>query len=362
MPAVVRRRWLVFAICAAFLGASGEAWCADPAAAEAKKHFLEGKRLRDDGDCTKAIPEFEKSLAADKSIGAYYNLGFCQEQLGHRQEAYDAYTRGRDLSRSKQDDRAKEISGALAALMETPNIRLVLPQPLPEGFLLYVDGDLIPPIPNQTEMVIFTKAAPTHEVKATATGFDPWTAIVDNKTLKAVELKTAAPATPPPPPPVIPPKTHKSDLQYASLGVAGVGLVSFVIGSTVLISYFVAVSNHNSDLNGARQLCNGLGDSVCAAQKTPAGMNIAEIVHENNGTEQRFGGNKYLVMALMGGGGALAVAGALGYVFLPPVVEAPTDAAPPRPKSATKSGVPRLAVAAPVITSDYRGLALGGTF
>lgn len=182
---------LSLALSAAVLGMAADAR-ADGDAEGAKKHFEAGRKLRTDGDCTKAIPEFEQSIAADKSIGAYYNLGYCHEQLGHRQEAYDAYRRARDMASEKKDDRLKEISGALAALMETPNVRLVLPQPPPAGLVLEVDGELVPPDRYQRdETVVFTKSTPTHTVRAAAPGYDDTNLTVDSRALKVVEMKEA---------------------------------------------------------------------------------------------------------------------------------------------------------------------------
>ena len=206
----MRRRYLLVALTSLAMASSvgREARADDPDGA--KKHFEVGRKLRDDGDCTKAIGEFQASVAADKSIGAYYNLGFCQEQLGRRQDAYAAYRNARDMASTRKDDRLKEVSGAIAALMETPNIRLLLPQPLPAGFQLFVDGDLVPAALYETETVYFTKSAATHDVKVLAPGYQDVALKLETKGIKPVELKpgtssatppttTTPPTTPPPP-------------------------------------------------------------------------------------------------------------------------------------------------------------------
>lgn len=262
---------LSLALSAAVLGMAADAR-ADGDAEGAKKHFEAGRKLRTDGDCTKAIPEFEQSIAADKSIGAYYNLGYCHEQLGHRQEAYDAYRRARDMASEKKDDRLKEISGALAALMETPNVRLVLPQPPPAGLVLEVDGELVPPDRYQRdETVVFTKSTPTHTVRAAAPGYDDTNLTVDSRALKVVEMKearknvvvtapasTAEGATNEPPAPF-----YRRRVFGGLLG--GVGVAAVTAGIIVAVTQQASIDEKEADAIDAKNRCSGGQQDGCTA-------------------------------------------------------------------------------------------------
>lgn len=361
-----RRSLLVLAFTSAVLAGGSIAGPAhaDGDADGARKHFEAGKKLRDDNDCTKAIPEFEKSLRADKSIGAYYNLGFCLEQLGKRQEAYDAYRRGRDMASAKKDDRLKEISGALAALLETPNVRLVLPQPLPPGFQLTVDGETVAPELYQTETVVFTKSAATHDVRATAPGYDETVVKVDTKQLKAVELKqpgAGTKGTETPPPRV---KTHWPWERWAGAGMflGGIGIGS--IGAIMAITYKVDVESTEQEAASAARACTPAGTvEACNGlpppdKQTPdqraKQQNFQDKANANN-LRDKLGRKQVPIMITLGVAGLLA-AGVGVYVFLtnPPEPDVPQSAkkGPPKPKP----------VFLPVISPTMTGGTLALTF
>lgn len=275
----------------------------------AKRHFEAGKRLRDDGDCGKAISEFEKSLEADKSVGAYYNLGFCNEQLGKRQEAYAAYTSARDLASTKKDDRLREISGALAALLETPHVRLALPNPLPEGFSLTIDDERVPASLYQPETVIFTpKTKKAHEVVAMAPGYETRRETVDNKQLKAIELSK------PQPKPVVvvkevhPPDTSWSTGHYLGLGLIGAGAISVTIGGIVGVNYLIKEGNLKDRYNAA------------VAAKGASSKEAVDLANEYNANEQTARDNTPFVIGAFIGGALLVGGGIFLFVVSPKTV------------------------------------------
>jgi hypothetical protein len=228
---------------------------------DAKKHFDTGRKLRADGDCENAIPQFEMSLAAETSIGAYYNLGYCEAQLGHRQKAYVAYRHARDMASAKKDPRLQEISGLIATLMETPHIRLLLPQPLPPGFRLQVDGELVPETLYEEETVLFTKASPTHDVVASAPGYPNVTMTVETKQLRAVDFdkasgpKAVAPVAPPPEP-ARPPFYRRPAF---GIGVGAVGVGALAAGLVLLAKYNLDLDEYEERANVALRAC---GDGV----------------------------------------------------------------------------------------------------
>src|SRR5688572_10514631 len=137
----MRLRFVLLAVTAATLSVV-PAWAQNP---EAVKHFQRGKELRDADKCKDAIPEFMASLRIEESIGGFYNLGFCQEKLGNKHQALEAYTRARDMARRKNDDRLREIGASREALLQTsPHVKLALPDPLPAGLAIEIDGTKVP--------------------------------------------------------------------------------------------------------------------------------------------------------------------------------------------------------------------------
>jgi tetratricopeptide (TPR) repeat protein len=287
----------------------------------ARRHFEAGKKLRDEGDCVRAIPEFDRSIAADKSIGGYYNLGYCHEQLGHRQEAYEAYKQAQQLASAKKDDRLREISGALASLLETPHIRLVLPQPLPEGIQITVDDHLVPSNLYSAETVIFTKNVKSHNVSVSAPGYEERRETVDTKQVKPIELrhasaKTAEPLPPPPPPP---PKTEDGGWpwqRWTGLGIATVGVGLLTTGSVMYLSYRIDESDLSDRVTTA---------SACA--KRQAGEpHCANAIEEqrrldarraNNENEQDARDRAPLMATLAIAGGAMIGGGLLLFLTAP---------------------------------------------
>lgn len=274
MAAMRARVALSLAFAALVLGASVDAR-ADGDAEGAKKHFEAGRKLRAEGDCAKAIPEFEASLSADRSIGAYYNLGYCQEQLGRRQDAYDAYRRARDLASTKKDDRLKEISGALAALMETPHIRLVLPQPLPNAFTLQVDGETVAASLFQDETVIFTKAGASHTVRASAPGFEDTVVTVETRQLKAIDLRETGKTlfAPPPPPPkeLKPAPLHRRPIFGGAVALTGIAAIT--AGIIVVVKQQQVIDKYDTEAKNLLKVCGPndtpLSESACRASSNP---------------------------------------------------------------------------------------------
>lgn len=201
----------------------------------ARQWFESGKKHRDEGECPKAIPDFEKSIAIERSIGALYNLGFCHEQLGHRQEAYAAYRSARHLASDKKDDRLREISGALASLLESPHIRLALPYPLPPGLTITVDDQVVAPSTDQAETVVFTKDGKTHNVVVAAPGYDARRETVETKQLKAIELRKAEDKAPPV---AIERQVGPWHWQrWLGVGVGALGVSAFVFGAIEGVTY-----------------------------------------------------------------------------------------------------------------------------
>lgn len=265
----------------------------------ARKAFEQGKRLRDEGDCAGAVTAFDRSLASERSIGAFYNLGFCHEQLGHRHEAYDAYTAARELASQKRDGRLREISGALAALLESPHIRLVLPQPLPDGLQLRVDDELVPSSTYAAETVVFTKSNRSHVVIVRAPGYEERRVTVETKQVAPVELQRLAPApvvTAPPPAPEPAPIQASGWSTQKTVGVVlgGAGLLAGGAAAFLFTRHVSQVDARKADLDRKVEECDG---PACAQNEQV--IYNADITTRNRNAWLTIGGTSAVAVGLL---------------------------------------------------------------
>ncbi|MBX3209750.1 MAG: hypothetical protein KF764_32245 [Labilithrix sp.] len=279
----------------------------------ARQHFEAGKKLRDQGDCAGAIPEFNVSLAADKSVGALYNLGYCHEQLGQRQQAYDAYKQAQQLASARKDDRLREVSGALAGLLETPHIRLVLPQPLPDGIEIRVDGELVPASVYSAETVIFTKDAQSHTVTVTAPGYEDRNEVVATKHVKPIELRPKPTATEPDPPPPPPTPTVEAGgwtwQHWSGLGATAAGVGLLAVGSVMFISYVLDESSLYDRYQTAKKCPRAPEDTkLCAVASEQATRDDLRGQYDQNERDVRDKAPVILGTAI---GGAVLIGGGL---------------------------------------------------
>ena len=319
----------------------------------ARRHFEAGKKLRDAGDCTRAIAEFERSVAADESIGGHYNLGYCHEQLLHRQDAYEAYKRAQHLASVKKDERLREISGALAALLQTPHIRLVLPQPLPDGLRIEVDGRLVPETFHAAETVVFIeRASRAHSVRVTAPGYEERRALVENRQVRPIELRRSIETTTTPAPIAPPPDGGSGSTwqHWTGLGVGATGVALFTVGSAMFVSYLIEERDLGRQYDAANRCDKRPGKN---GESDPCSDPSAEAVRLNR--ERSYMANeddaKKQAPLILGTtiGGALLVGGGLVLYLTAPR---------PRAHAATDTRVQVL----PILGTTTRGVALTGTF
>jgi tetratricopeptide (TPR) repeat protein len=194
------RRRLAFLVLGAMLAASSPAFADNT---EAAKAFDEGRKLRDQRDFEKAAAAFERSVSAEPSIGAYYNLAFSCEQLGRTRDALDAYRKAIKMAKDKGDPREKEATEALTKLLDTHNyVTLIVPDDVDKaaGVRVVVDGDLVPP--KQLKGEVF-RSGTQHELVVSAPGRKERRISVANKqpvTVTLGDLYDSPTAQPPPPP------------------------------------------------------------------------------------------------------------------------------------------------------------------
>ena len=156
--------------------------------AEAVRLFEEGRKQRDAAEFDKALRTFERSLAEEKSVGAYFNLGLVLEQLGRYREAYDTFQTGKELAASKADDREKDLREAMSKLLDTRNkIALTVPGDVKsaDGVRIVVDNIEVPP--KQYDGYVF-RAPVQHEIVVHARGRKDMHIQAKNRQFVAVSL------------------------------------------------------------------------------------------------------------------------------------------------------------------------------
>lgn len=155
---------------------------------EAVRLFEEGRKQREAGELEKALRTFERSLAEEKSIGAYFNLGLVLEQLGRYRDAYDTFQIGKELASSKSDDREKDLREAQSKLLDTRNhIQLAVPGDVKsaDGVRIIVDNIEVPS--KQYDGYVFRNQT-QHEVVVFARGRKELRIQAKNRQLVAVSL------------------------------------------------------------------------------------------------------------------------------------------------------------------------------
>lgn len=347
------RRTLGLIAFAASVAIAPAAWAQGAPNPEAVKHFLEGKRLRDENRCVEALVELEASLRIEKSIGAHYNYAVCSEKIGNKRAALQHYTEALELARARQDDRLREIRAQLSEFLEkTPHVRLALPQPIPTGLRITVDGDLVPPEDLHTETKYFPKTdKPTYEVQVTAPGYEDTRLTVErsairNRDLVQVVLRRPSETAPPAPGP----KAEEGGFTWQHwTGIAGIVVgaagMTFTIASAV--SYNIKKNKLEDQFN---QACRQPSDPAPACTDTERAdqTRIRSDYDANEASAER----RAPVWIGLGVGGVLVAAG--GIVLL---VTAP----PLNPKEAPAPQGVRVQVV-PSVGVTHQGMSLVGTF
>jgi tetratricopeptide (TPR) repeat protein len=317
--------------------------------AEAGKAFDEGRKLRDQKDFDKAASAFERSVAAEPSIGAYYNLAFSYEQLGRTRDALDAYRKALKLAKEKGDPREKESNDAIAKLLETHNYVTVLVSDEADktaGVRIVVDGEVVPQ--KQLKGEVF-RSGTQHEVVISAPGRKDRRVAVANRqhvTVTLGEVHDGASSPPPPPPPPV--ESHGEGWGWqkwtgVGLGVAGVG--ALVVGAVFTADYF---STRSDILERFNKLCKSGCPSCGSTTPTPTTMALGKLNEEAQANEDRAPLRQAIAYGV---GGLLLVGGVYLFVTAP---SGSTEASPPA------SGL-RVRVVPQVGVRD-NGLSVVGTF
>jgi hypothetical protein len=340
------RRCLAVLLLGASLASAAPARADNP---EAVKAFEEGRKLRDQKDYEKAAAAFERSLAAEASIGANYNVAFSYEQLGRIRDALDAYRRAARMAKDKGDPREKEATEALTKLLETHSyITLIVPDDVDKaaGVRIVVDGEPVPQ--KQVKGEVF-RAGPQHEVVVSAPGRKDRRSSVANKQAVTIALGDLhdAPSSgaPPAPAPSEPTSGGWGWQKWTGAGMVAGGVVSLAVTGVLFFPYLAERLSLDSEI----------GDK-CPSGTCPSGTEKAssqDLARRNNANIQD-ADDKRPAMIITGVLGGLLVGGGV-YLLATAPTSGTTEQGPPPPSALRVRVVPRIG------TRD-NGLSVVGTF
>jgi len=169
--------------------------------AVAKKHYADGTKKLKAEDFSGAFSDFKGANDIKATPEAEYNLGLCEDKLGHVQGAADWYEKFLAHVPEKMADKSSEIGKRLAEIKALPGKIHV--ESSPPGATVTID-DKPESAPTPLDVTLSPGA---HALKLTETGrlaversID--VAFASNQTV-SVELEAEPPPPPPPPPPPV---------------------------------------------------------------------------------------------------------------------------------------------------------------
>lgn len=355
-----RRRLLALAAGLLVLGAAAGASAQN---AEALKHFERGKQLRDEDRCKEAIPELQKSLSIEKSIGGYYNLGLCSDILTEprwqgqpdvppklvlKRQAFEAYRAAEKLAAERNDDRLREIGAQIVSFLRaSPHLRLAIADP-PPGLRITVDGEPVPTSDYARETYVFTKSGGTHVIRATAPGYEPLEVMTASAEPIPVVLQK-----PPPPPEEATPRGGWTPKHYTAVALVGAGAIVAGVFAYAMIEHSNDVKNLEDRWSGAREACKQ--NTPGQPPKTDAEKQACEDQAVLDGNREIGDANdtaRLRGLTLGGIAAALLVTGAVVWLTAPPLSGEKKGDEP-------RTGSVRLV---PVFGFGHQGLVLSGTF
>jgi hypothetical protein len=306
---------------------------------EAVKLFEEGRKLRDHGELEKAALVFGASITVEPSVGAYFNLGLINEQLGRPREALEAFRKSKELAAKRNDPREKDAIEAVGKLLDARSyvfLEITDGVAATPGLRVVVDGEVVPPAQLKGEVF---RGPSSHEIVITATGRADVRIQARNKQVVNVILGEAVAQTAPTPPP------GTSDAGWGWQKWTGTGMIAGgVISITAFAIIFLPYLSDRLSLNDKiDQQCPKKGDKPSC----PSDEATKDLVADNN-ENVRSATNKTPALIVSGVLGGLLVGGG---IYL--LATAPSSA--PSSRSARIRVVPQVGL-------RDNGLTVVGTF
>lgn len=228
------------------------------AQARAAQHFEAGRQHVRADRCDLAVPEFRESLAAFGSVGAWLNLGECQEALGQLEEAYDAFRSAQALAAELRDERFV-LARTSAERVESRALRIVVHPPSNDaGLSIELDGAAIAQVrwskllvrPNESHRLVARDASRivfTREFSGRA-----------GERIDIDVVRSDAPSAPP-----VHDAPHGAGLRTAGYMTMGAGAAALV-GGAVFGALTLSARGDVADAVRAHPLCRGTyPDETC---------------------------------------------------------------------------------------------------
>ncbi|HSR97993.1 MAG TPA: hypothetical protein VLM79_13125 [Kofleriaceae bacterium] len=301
----------------------------------AEQLFNQARDLVKANKWAEACPKFEASLRYDPVLGTRLNLATCYEHIGRLASAWGLYRESIDAAKKAGDTKRADYAQKQATALEPrlPKLAISAPVNKPAGFVVKRDGTPIDA--GELGSALYVDPG-THEVVASATGFESYTV-----TVTVVEGKTETLSIPPLVAKAAATDEKKPDAEeevdtaaiaakarqrkFIALGLGGGGVVAIAVG-------LVFGAKASSTYSDAQKLCGD--DLVCSPENFDKGKKLV--------SDARSAGT--ISTVLVGVGIAAAAAGAVVYFT--------------RPKAAERA----TARLVPVPQQGGAGLALVGTF
>ena len=262
----------VFGVVIVMSAVAGSAYAQSNAIAE--QLFNEGRDLAAAGKWSEACPKFEASMQRDPALGTRLNLATCYQHVNKLASAWGLFRDSADIAKKSNDTKRFDYAMQQAAALEPkiPKLVITAPPKAPAGLTVQRDGAAV----SAAELGVALYVDPgTHEVTASAPGFEPVTSKIateegKTETLALPELKAKTDVQQPP-------ATDSDDVstepvsptrKYVALGIGGGGIVMVGLG---LVFGAQAISKNNK----AKDLCGP--DLTCSASNLDEGQ---QLIHD----------------------------------------------------------------------------------
>lgn len=278
----------------------------------AEQLFNQARDLAKANQWAEACPKFEASLRYDPALGTRLNLATCYEHIDKLASAWGLYRESIDLAKKAGDTKRRDYAQSQAAALEPRLAKLTISAPAKPPAALVVTRDGTQIEPGALGIALYVDAG-THEITASAPGFEPFAqtvTIVDGKAetialppltakpVPAVVTDSSKPAPQhdvKPAEPTAPPSRTRT---YVALGAGAAGVAAAGIG-------LVFGAKARSTYKDAEALCGA--NLACSLDNYAKGR---QIVHDARSSATI---STVLVIA---GGGAI-ITGAVIYLTTP---------------------------------------------
>ena len=331
--------------------APGVARAQDAEQSPARRLFVEGRKLAQDGKYAEACPKLEESLRLEVGVGTQFNLADCWEHIGRTASARALFLGAAASAKAAGQGDREQVLRERAAALEPRLSKLVIEVVATDAKLSVKRDDL--PLESDS----FGKAVAIdpgkYTIKARAPGKQHWQKVVEVKagtpvvTVEVPELQALKPAdapvaaasepTPPPaakmePAPASPADADRgAKLNYGALTVAGLGVGALTVGVVMAFKYRSA----NDD---AKDIC-----------PSNHGCSIQQIQDHDRLVDDARSARAWSYAGFTAGGLGLAGAGLLWFFQ--------------RPSKSTSASARASWQAAPVVAADGSlGAMLNGRF